>query len=194
MPRDRRREGTANVAASVDPGAARLVRFVRAAQGGDAESFSALVRDHGPGAFRFLAARLRNEADARDALQETLVAAWRSLPRLRNPERFPAWFLSIAVHKANDLARTRARGRDAPTPRERTTEDSPATDLRDAVESLPPNLRNVVLLRYVVDLSERETAHVLGVRPGTVKSRANRARTLLARALADDERKDGGSK
>lgn len=171
-----------------------LIGTVRSAQAGDAEAFADLADEFGPGALRFLALRLHNDADARDALQETLVAAWRSLPRLRKPQRFGAWFLGIAVHKANDLARTRRREDTLRVPADIGRDQFAMFELREAIDSLPENLRDVILLRYLLSLPERETARVLGIRVGTVKSRASRARTMLARLLSEpnDEASDLG--
>src|SRR5262249_1554339 len=81
--------------------------LLRRAQLGSAAAFERLVLARGPALERFLLARLRNESDARDALQETLVAAWQALPRLRERKRFWPWLVGIAAHKVADLARRR---------------------------------------------------------------------------------------
>ena len=158
------------------------VDVVRRAQLGSTAAFEQLVLSHGPVLHRFLAFRLRNESDARDALQETLAAAWQALPRLEHPGKLRPWLLGIAAHKAADAARRRPPVADA----ELTghgREDSAGFELRDAILALPPRFRDVLLLRYVVQLSEEEAAEVLRVRVGTVKSRTARARSALAELL-----------
>jgi RNA polymerase sigma factor (sigma-70 family) len=162
-----------------------LVTLVRSAQTGNVDAFTQLAVMFAPSAFRFLAVRLRHEADARDALQETLVAAWQALPRLRKPERFLPWFLGIAVNKAKDFARARQREANLPVPPAVASDQFEMFELEDVIGSLPGSLRDVILLRYLLTLSERETAQALGVRVGTVKSRANRARKALEGLLAD---------
>jgi RNA polymerase sigma-70 factor (ECF subfamily) len=155
--------------------------LVRRARLGSVLAFEQLVRLYGPQLHRFLVVRLGGERDARDVLQETLVAAWQGLPALERPERFRSWLLGIAVHKATDAARRRRPVDELP--------DLPAHDdvelleLKRALAQLPARLREVLLLRHLLCLSEEETAELLGVRVGTVKSRASRARRALEELL-----------
>lgn len=132
--------------------------------------------------YRFLVLRLGDERDARDALQETLLAAWRGLPDLRERERPWSWLVGIAAHKASDSARRRSRST-TPAAFEPAYEDDDTADVLDALQRLPAAAREVLLLRYLVRLSEAEVAAVLGVRVGTVKSRAARARRRLLEEL-----------
>ena len=65
--------------------------LVERAQAGDRDAFEMLVRQKVDAVYRTAYAILGSEADAQDATQETFIAAWRSLPRLREPDKFPAW-------------------------------------------------------------------------------------------------------
>lgn len=157
------------------------VALVRRAQLGSALAFEQIVLTLGPSLHRFLFHRLRSEAEARDALQETLAAAWQGLPRLSDPAKLRAWLLGIAARKAADAARRPATAQyDAEA---LGREDDTSFELREAILALPPKLRDVLLLRYVLQLSEEETAEALGVRLGTLKSRTARARTALSEEL-----------
>ena len=163
-------------------GDAALHAAVRRARLGSAAAFDELVALAGPRLHRFLWARLGDERDARDALQETFVAAWQGLPRLRDVERAWPWLAGIAARKAADAVRRRR------PPSTADAESAPATsgdaiDVRDALERLPQHLRDALLLRYVLELTEEEAAVALGVRVGTVKSRAARARRRLLEEL-----------
>jgi RNA polymerase sigma-70 factor, ECF subfamily len=165
-------------AARAEPGDAELVRR---AQLGSVAAFEQLVVRHGPALHRYLAVRLRDPRDALDAFQESLTAAWLALPRLRTPDRFWPWLVGIAVHKAADAKRGPAPAteqRDEPG-----RHDESALELREAIAALPDHLRDVLLLRYLVGLSEEEAAAALGVRVGTVKSRSARARAALRELL-----------
>ena len=169
--------------APAQPDAAQVAR----AQRGDAAAFDDLVRHFGGQLFRFLLLRLGNETDARDALQETLVAAWRGLPSLRDAGSFHAWLVGIAARKAADLQRG-TRWLHGPAEEQVAPETSAdGLALREAIAGLPSHLREVVLLRYLLCLSEAETAHALGIRLGTVKSRAARARSRLQEVIGDDD-------
>ena len=132
--------------------------------------------------YRFLVLRLGDERDARDALQETLLAAWQGLPQLRERNNPWSWLAGIAAHKASDSARKRFRAVPLSSVEEADDEHGSA-ELIGVLERLPAQAREVLLLRYFLRLSEVEVAEVLGVRVGTVKSRAARARQRLLEDL-----------
>ncbi|MBA3401685.1 MAG: RNA polymerase sigma factor [Actinobacteria bacterium] len=152
--------------------------LVRRAQLGSSAAFEQLVVSRGPSLYRYLAVRLPGEGDARDALQETLLAAWQGLPSLRTASTFWPWLCGIATHKAADIARGRSHEVvdevEASAP-----DDDELLDVRKAVSALPEPFRQVLLLRHLLGLSEVEVAEVLGTRVGTVKSRSARARKAL---------------
>ena len=133
-------------------------------------------------------------ADAPDVTQEAFVKAWRALGRFRPGAPFRPWLLAIVANEARNARRSAGRraalatratdphGSTASTEELVLTAEDRDRLLR-ALEQLAPIDRDVVSCRYLADLSERETAAVLGCRPGTVKSRLSRAldrlRTLL---------------
>lgn len=156
--------------------------LVRRAQLGSVAAFEQLVLVVAPSVHRYLALRLRNDSEARDALQETLLAAWQGLPSLKQADKFLPWVLGIATHKAVDARRGRVRTSDADVELQ-GREDESAGEIRQAILTLPASFRDVLLLRYVLQLSEDEVAEALGVRRGTVKSRTSRARKALGERL-----------
>lgn len=156
--------------------------LVRRAQLGSAAAFEQLVVARGPMLYRFLAVRLGDESDARDALQETLAAAWQGLPSLKSRSKFWSWLVGIGTHKAADVARSRALATDREPDAHIAGEES-GVEIREALAELPDRFRQVLLLRYVLHLSEIEVADALGIRVGTVKSRSARARKALEELL-----------
>jgi RNA polymerase sigma factor (sigma-70 family) len=156
--------------------------LVRRAQLGSAAAFDQLVLTRGPDVYRYLVVRLRNENDARDALQETMTAAWQGLPGLRQPDRFWPWLVAIAARKAAAIARRRIPGNEQGLDLV-THDDEDLLEIRDAIARLPEHLRDVLVLRYRLRLTEEEAAAALGVRIGTVKSRSSRARKALMEVL-----------
>ncbi len=162
--------------------AADDAELVRRAQLGSAAAFEQLVVRYGDRLHRYLWLELRHESDAHDAFQESLTAAWHGLPDLRQADRFWPWLVGIASHKVADVFRRRARAREA-TPKLEGNDYGTLLELRDAMAALPPKFREILLLRYLLGLSEEETAVTLGVRVGTVKSRSSRARRALLEAL-----------
>jgi RNA polymerase sigma-70 factor (ECF subfamily) len=163
------------------------VRLIERAQRGDAAAYEELVRAYQAIAFRTARAIGASAPDAEDAAQEAFVKAWRALPRFHSGSPFRPWLLTIVANEARSRRRSLAR-RDAAAARAavappavaRSAEDSAldaarANALLAAIARLPDAQREVVALRYLLDLSEAETAKVLRCRPGTVKSRLSRA-------------------
>lgn len=156
--------------------------LVRRAQLGSAAAFEQLVVRYGDRLHRYISLELRHESDAHDAFQESLTAAWHGLPSLRQADRFWPWLVGIASHKVADVFRRRSRAGEV-TPELERDDDGTLVELRGAMAALPPAFREVLLLRYLLGLSEEEAAVTLGVRIGTVKSRSARARKALMEAL-----------
>jgi RNA polymerase sigma factor (sigma-70 family) len=163
--------------------------LVERARAGDGVAFGALVRDHQEIAFRTAYLITRNAADAEDAAQSALVKAHAALSRFRRGAPFRPWLLAIVANEARNRRRTAGRrdalalraahdapsGDAAPSPEGALIAAEERASLLAALDELPDDQRLVLALRYLLDLSEEETAAALGVRRGTVKSRTARA-------------------
>lgn len=168
--------------------------MIEQAQRGDVEAFTRLVNAHAPQMHR-LAAAIVGPDDAADATQEALLSAWRELPKLRDVNRFEPWLRRIVVNRCRKFLRGRSRrirplpldpaaGHDAPDPGTPVEAQVTEQSVLDAVyEQLAPEQRALVSLHYTMDLSIREAAEVLGIRPGTAKSRLNKALATLRGAI-----------
>jgi RNA polymerase sigma factor (sigma-70 family) len=170
--------------------------LVLLAQAGDARAYEELVRPHQPIAFRVAYVITRNAADAEDAAQDGLVKAWRALGRFRAGEPLRPWLLQIVANEARNRARSAGRREHLALRAAGSVSSSEAAPaLEDAVlvadqrrallaalDELPEQSREILACRYLLELSEDETAAVLGVRLGTVKSRSSRALDRLREA------------
>ena len=171
--------------------------LVAKALAGDGSAFAHLVRRHGPIAKRM--ARLWGAgADADDVVQDAFVKAHAALPRFRSTSGFRPWLLSIVHNETRNLHRSRGRR----AVRESLAqlpddlwisdpqEEAMITDLRrrllTTIRQLPVELREVVACRYLLELSEIETAVTLKVPTGTVKSRLHRALNMLRTEVSHD--------
>jgi RNA polymerase sigma-70 factor (ECF subfamily) len=146
--------------------------------------------------YRLTHAIVNDPADAADAAQEAFVAAWRQLPRLKDPDRFDAWLQRIAVNAARMSLRARGRRRvreiaaSAMAVAARTAVADPGgtTDdgarLATALDHLSADQRTILALHHLDGRSVAEIADVLGIPAGTVKSRLFTARRALDAALA----------
>jgi RNA polymerase sigma factor (sigma-70 family) len=176
-------------------------RLIARAREGDARAYEELVRRHQQLAFRTAWVLTGSAADAEEAAQDAFVKAWRALPRFKDGSPFRPWLLAIVAREAS--TRRRSAGRRAawtaraaqderwvPPQSEAPTEVAVlqrerAATLLAALARLEPRDREVIELRHVLGLSERETAAALRCRPGTVKSRLSRALDRLREDLEE---------
>ena len=159
------------------------------ARGGDLDAYEQLVRLHQQTAFRTALVLTRNEADAEEAAQDGFVKAWRALHRFDAARPFRPWLLAIVANEARNRRRAAGRrealalraeaGAPAGSPEGALLVAERDTALAAALERLEPRDREVIACRYLLELSEAETAAALGCRAGTVKSRLSRALARL---------------
>ncbi len=164
---------------------------------GDRDQFRILVARYGMLAKR-TAVLCGAGADADDVVQEAFVAAFRALPRFRTGESFRPWLIRIVVNRSHNAVRGRQRAQalaDRATPwHNGAFDDDPAVGalsaerrgvLVRALGRLRPPDREILVMRYLLDLSEADTATALKLPKGTVKSRTARALGRLRGALAE---------
>ncbi len=173
--------------------------LIAAAREGDPAAFAALLERHQQMAFRVAYLLVRDTDGAQDVTQDAFLRAHRALHTFREGEPFRPWLLRIVSNLAKNELRSRARrarlrdrmARVLPAQHEGGSDGLIAileqADRRSTVRSLldgaPAADREVLLMRYVADLSEAEMADVLDVAPGTVKSRLSRARARLRETI-----------
>jgi RNA polymerase sigma factor (sigma-70 family) len=117
---------------------------------------------------------------AEDATQEALLAIFRNLRGLRNPEAIVTWTRKLTIRTALRLARAERRDRSVEAePAAHVESGEQLIELIDAMQRLPVEQRTVVALRAIEGLSELEVAKALDLPVGTVKSRLHRARARL---------------
>ena len=171
-----------------------LARTLAAARSGDGAALEALWRAHQPRLLRFL--RGRGVVDAEDVATQVWIDAARNLGRFRGDgDDFRRWLFTIAHRRVVDGHRLAARRRAALSVESTRVEAAPGADeefeAHDSltravtlVARLPAQMRDVVLLRIVGDLSVADTAAVMGLRPGHVRVLMHRALVRLEREVA----------
>jgi len=182
--------------------------LVRRAQRGDVEAFAGLVAAFQDRIFRVITAVLHcDRATAEDLCQEVFLRVYKALPDFDGSARFHAWVHTIATNVAiTEYRRRRAQKRDRRTlsidapiagtddlyldpvgrehdPGERAHQKDFVARVRECVRELPDEFRDAVVLRDMDGLSYEEIANVLGLPPGTVRSRIHRGRLLLQEKL-----------
>jgi RNA polymerase sigma factor (sigma-70 family) len=176
--------------------------LVERAKGGDTDAYAALVRGHEEIAFRTAVLITGDAAEAEEAAQDGFVKAYRALHRFRSSEPLRPWLLTIVANEARN--RRRAGGRRAalalrvadeerpsreaaPSPEAALLASEQRATLLAALGRLREDDRLVIGCRYLLDLSEAETAAALGLPRGTVKSRLSRGLERLRAEVERDE-------
>lgn len=170
--------------------------LVEAARSGSEEAFASIARGSADRLFAVAHRILRDVGRAEDAVQQTLVTAWRELPGLRDVERFDAWIHRILVHacyaEAKRARRWAANVTLLSVDAHSTPDAAVSVATRDALERgfrrLPPEQAAVFVLHHYLGWPLSEIADTLGVPLGTVKSRMHYASTSLRAALEADAR------
>jgi RNA polymerase sigma-70 factor (ECF subfamily) len=191
----RQRGGYSRVVVPDEAASGTLTRgdLVLRAQGGDHDAFAVLARS---ATNRLYGIALRILSDvhlAEDAVQDSLIDAWRDLRALRDPALFDAWATRILIRNCyREAKRARTARQVTVTRHEETTNPTVEIDDRDRIEGafrrLPPDHRVVIVLRHYLDWEPAEIADALGLAPGTVRSRLHYALAGLRAALEADER------
>ena len=192
-----------------DPAEVALVARARA---GDPDAFGDLVTMHQGAAFRVAYVLTGSAADAEDAAQEAFVKAYLALDRFRADAPFRPWLLAIVGNEARNRVRSRVRREGlaeralhavrggpahrapeggvspgaaavTPSPELEALAGETQAEVRAALATLREDERRVVAGRFLLGLSERETAAALGIPEGTAKSRLNRALARMRETL-----------
>ena len=180
--------------------------IVRKVLGGDANAFETLVLEYEKNVYNIALRMTGNSEDAADMTQEAFIKAYNSLQSFRGDSKFSVWLYRIVSNVCLDFLRSKNRrptvslsvedddGEDAQLD---VADESQSPELlldrkltRDSVrrglDSLPPDYRQILLLREIQGLSYDEIAQALSLEVGTVKSRIFRARKRLCTFLIDD--------
>lgn len=192
------------VEADVSPSETALLARLRA---GDSSAFEDLVREHGGHLLAVARRLLRQDEDARDAVQDAFLLAFRGLPAFAGRCRLSTWLHRITVNAALMKLRTRSRKPEAPlddllpdflpdghhitqftewslSPSQHLLRAEAREQVRAAIDRLPTAYRTVLLLRDIEELDTTEVARLLGISTNAVKIRVHRARQAL-RTLLD---------
>ena len=169
---------------------------IAAARAGDKAAFENLVRRFQGDVFRFSLHLVGDRSLAEDVTQETFIRAYRFLRRYRGDSRFSTWLFSIARNCVQDEFRRAGRRTrlvkkvSGSRVLEEPSGSTSGPEIREALASLPHELREPVVMIDVFGFSYREVSRVTGVSEGTIKSRVHRARERLVQLLGADRDED----
>lgn len=179
---------------------------IQAVLDGDVNAYEALVKEYEKNVYNLALRMTGNSEDAADMAQEAFIKAYNSLTAFRGDSKFSVWLYRIVSNVCLDFLRSRSRKQTVSLSTENDDGEEVELDIadethspeqlldrsltRDAVRrglaALPPDHREILLLREIQGLSYEEIADVLGLEAGTVKSRIFRARKKLCSFLVKD--------
>lgn len=183
---------------------------VEAARQGDQDAFERLVRAYEKRVFALTLRMCGSPEDAAEAAQEAFLAVWQGLKFFRGEASFSTWLYRLASNACVDLLRREGRHRaaagpslddenlnldaadGAPTPQEAAERAELRRQIETGLAALPPEYRQVLILREMHQLSYGEIAAALELDEGTVKSRINRGRKRLRKFLLESGNFSGG--
>ncbi|OAB43304.1 RNA polymerase sigma factor [Paenibacillus antarcticus] len=151
------------------------------AKAGDPEAFMQLMQEIELPLYRTARSIVNKDEDCADALQETILKAFKSIHTLREPAFFKTWVFRILINECNKIIKSNARALpygelpDVPSP----SKDYEKIELWEAVQHLDENLRIVTILHYLQDMPISQISDILEISTVAVKTRLHRARKKL---------------
>lgn len=163
--------------------------LVKKAIKGDPKAFMELIDINELALYKAAKAILNNEEDIGDAIQETILAAYKSIGSLKKVEYFKTWLTRILINKCNDIIRKNSKivFIDEYKDKGYTENIEENLDFKDAFEKLPNDQKVVLNLYYVSGFNSREIAEILGEKENTIKSRISRGKKQLKKIMSNSE-------
>lgn len=155
--------------------------LVMKAAGRDPDAFSELIQLQMKRFYRTAYAILLNDADAADAIQETILTVWEELPALRNVEYFQTWCTRILINRCCDIRRSRSKEIPLGEWEEPTAEDRYSLEWKEALSALEEKYRVPIELFYGQGYRIAEISEMLNLPENTVKTRIARGREQMKR-------------
>lgn len=182
--------------------AADEISIIKQVLGGDADAFEHIVKKYEKKVYNLALRYLKNRDDALDLSQEVFIQVYNNLAQFRGDSQFSTWIYRVTYNKCVDMLRKTQKLRRNVV---MSTDDENFFETRDRrasieenyegretlvtvmkiIDTLPSEQRDVVILRYIKDLSYSQIADVLEIAEGTVKSRLNRARLKIKEQLKE---------
>jgi RNA polymerase sigma-70 factor (ECF subfamily) len=179
-------------------------KLIELSVGGDVEAFETLIQSHQKKVYNIALRMTGNPEDAQELAQEAIVRAFTSIGKFRGDSSFSTWLYRITINICTDFLRKRNKvtlismeqgaasndnqqglqiEEESPGPDELAEKKQLKKLVRDAMDALSEEHRQVLILRDILKLSYKEIANTLKVNEGTIKSRINRARAGLKKIV-----------
>ena len=158
------------------------LKLIQKAKERDPEAFTELINLYMKDMYRTAIAILMNDADAADAIQETILTCWERLSTLRENKFFKTWMTRILINKCHDIRNQRIEAVDISEHEELAFhEDESNLEIKDAIAQLDQKYRVPIMMFYGDGYSAKEIAAILHVPVSTIQTRLSRGRAQLGR-------------
>lgn len=162
--------------------------LVYKAKRGNGKAFTKLIEENLKSIYRVAKGILNSEDDIEDAIQNTILKAYSNIKSLKNDELFKTWLMKILINECNKIYNFNKKCISLDKVIEEQYNDKYENlDLKIAVDSLPEELRLVIVLFYFEDLKISQISEIIGIPEGTVKSRLSRAKTKISESINGKE-------
>ncbi len=173
--------------------------LITSAKAGNNDAFGLLVVHYEKFVFNIALSYMSNQDDAFDVAQDSFIKAWQKLRTFKGDSAFSTWLYRICVNTAKDALSKRAKTEynaeitdtvpdTTATPEETIIRGESVRELHSALNRLDTDMREILILRELDELSYTEIAELLSIEIGTVKSRLSRARERLRQILSEQNR------
>lgn len=157
-----------------------MADLISKAKHGDPESFISLIESSKSEMYKIAYSILHNDADAADAISETILKCWRNIGKLKKAKYFKTWLIRILINNCNDIIRKNSmtiytESYDGIEPFDDS--DMSKENISEYFDMLPDNYRLIMILYYSHGFKVREIAQMLNMNENTVKTRLSRARS-----------------
>ncbi len=159
--------------------------LIKKAKKGNEEAFFKLIEDNKVSLYKAAKAILNNDDDIADAIQETVIAAYKNIKSLKNDAYFKTWLTKILINKCKDII---AKNKDVLTLDDYleegyTQEFLSKFEIEDMLTNLSKEQKLVISLYYISQFNTREISEILKESEGTIKSRLSRARNKIRKSM-----------
>lgn len=165
---------------------------VELSKSGDHKAFIELMKGIELRLYRIAYSIVKKKEDIVDAMQETILKTYESLSQLRESQYFETWVIRILINECNTILRKRKKiiPFEEIRPLHPNTQAYDSVDIRDVVDQLEEEKRQLIILHYFQDIPLKQVAEMMNISESTAKTRLHRTRKLLSRWISDHE--EGG--
>jgi RNA polymerase sigma-70 factor, ECF subfamily len=173
--------------------------LIKQAQTGDKEAFIQAINEYMSQMYKVAKTRLKSEEDIGDAIQDTILSAYKDLSKLRQLCYFRTWIIKILINKCNDIVQRNSKLKfvedytlihDTNITVNNSFEEQ--LDFKEILDTLSTEYRTVITLYYINGFTTREIAEILKEKEGTIKSKLSRARQKLKSYYLDEREVEKG--